>query len=244
MGVVTFNGKSTKQLGLIVQFIPSYTFPEREYQTVNIPGRNGDLVLDKGSFRNTERTYSFAKIFQNGENFIEQANKIVAWLHSAKGYAVLKDTYEPDYYRLALYRSGGEMSNFYDVATLIDVTFECKPQRYLIEGDEPISITTNKQKIPSKTAYDANPIITFTVQANKTATITISGCSITVGEFDAKTVVTVDCENKECYSGTTLYNRKLKLLNNKFPVLPGNQEAVVEFENASNITIRPRWWTL
>ena len=53
MGVVTFNGKSTEELGLIVQFIPSYTFPEREYQTVNIPGRNGDLVLDKGSFRNT-----------------------------------------------------------------------------------------------------------------------------------------------------------------------------------------------
>ena len=41
-----------------------------------------------------------------------------------------------------------------------------------------------------------------------------------------------------------IYNRKLKLLNNKFPVLPGNQEAVVEFENATNISIQPRWWTL
>ena len=144
MGVVTFNGKSTEELGLIVQFVPSYTFPEREYQTVNIPGRNGDLVLDKGSFRNTERSYSFAKIFQNGENFIEEANKIIAWLHSAKGYAVLSDTYEPEYYRMALYRSGGEMSNFYDKATVLDVTFECKPQRYLVEGDRPILITTNK----------------------------------------------------------------------------------------------------
>ena len=208
MGVVTFNGKSTEELGLIVQFIPSYTFPEREYQTVNIPGRNGDLVLDKGSFRNTERSYSFAKIFQNGENFIEEANKIIAWLHSAKGYAVLYDTYEPEYYRMALYRSSGEISNFYDKATVLDVTFECKPQRYLVEGDTPISITANNQKIHSKTAYDANPIITFTVKPNQTATITISGCSIKVGEFDTETTVTVDCEN------------------------------------ATNISIQPRWWTL
>ena len=247
MGVVTFNGVSTETLGLIVQFIPSYEYPEREYQSINVPGRNGDLILDKGSYRNIERSYSFAKVFNNNETFVNQANKIVSWLNSAKGYARLQDSYEPLYYRMALYKSEGSMSNFYDTATVLDVTFDCKPQRWLIEGDTPIAVT-NGSTIPEKTSYDANPEITMTVAANTTATLGISStgytCSISVGPFTENTTVTIDCENKECYSGNTLYNSKLTLTNGKFPVLPGSAVSTVSISNATNVTIKPRWWTL
>lgn len=243
MGVVTFNNISSESLGLVIQFIPSYTFPEKEYQTINIPGRNGDLVLDKGSYRNTERTYSFAKVFENGQTFVSEANKIVAWLHSAKGYARLEDTYEPDYYRMAMYRSGGELSNFYDTATVLDVTFECKPQKYLKKGDIEVA-KSDGDKIPNEQSYDASPVISFHVDANKTASIAIEDCEIQVGPFTEAKDIIVDCENKECYYGNTLYNQYLKLINGKFPVLVANTINTIHISNASNVKIKPRWWTL
>lgn len=243
MGVVTFNGTTSESLGLIVQFIPSYEFPEREYQAVNIPGRNGDLVLDKGSYRNVERTYSFAKIFQNGETFIDQANKIIAWLNSAKGYARLQDTYEPQYYRMAYYSNPGNLSNFYDTATLLDVTFICKPERWLISGEEFVTKTTG-QTITNETDYDSNPVIKVNVNANTTATVAIGDYSMTIGPFESATEITIDCENKECYSGNTLLNSKVSLSNGKFPVLPGKAETTITLTNVSSFQIQPRWWTL
>lgn len=249
MGVVTFNGTTSESLGLIVQFIPSYEFPEREYQAVNIPGRNGDLVLDKGSYKNVERTYSFAKIFQNGEKFHEQATKIIAWLNSAKGYARLEDTYElddngdPKYYRMAYYNNPGNLSNFYDTATLIDVTFICKPERWLITGEKFVTKTTG-QTIDNPTDYDSNPVMKVTVAANTTATVQLGDCSMTIGPFTAQTEVTIDCENKECYSGNTLLNSKVSLSNGKFPVLPGKAETTITLTDVSSFQIQPRWWTL
>lgn len=255
MGVVIFNGTSSETLGLIVQFIPPYEFPEREYQAVNIPGRNGDLVLDKGSYRNVERTYSFAKIFQNGEKFHEQATKIVAWLSSAKGYARLEDTYEldenghPKYYRMAYFNNPGALSNFYDVATVLDVTFVCKPERWLTKGEDFVTKTSG-QSITNPTDYDANPIITMDITNSNQATVTIGTKEITIGPFTGATSqnpisITIDCENKECYSGNTLYNSKLTLTNGTFPVLPGNETTTITFSNnVTNFKIQPRWWTL
>lgn len=243
MGVVTFNGVTSESLGLIVQFVPSYEFPEREYQAVNIPGRNGDLVLDKGSYRNVERTYSFAKIFQNGETFIGQANKIVAWLNSAKGYARLQDTYEPEYYRMAYFNNPGTLSNFYDTATLLDVTFVCKPERWRIDGEEFVTKASG-EKITNPTDYDSNPVIKVNVNANTTATVAIGDYSMTIGPFESATQITIDCENKECYSGNTLLNSKVSLSNGKFPVLPGKAETTITLTNVSSFQIQPRWWTL
>lgn len=251
MGVVTFNGKSTTDYGLVVQFIPPYEFPEREYQTVDVPGRNGDLILDKGSYRNVERTYSFAKALESNKSFTEQANEIVSWLNSAKGYARLQDTYETDkngdplYYRMAFFKSEGSLSNFYDTATVIDVTFECKPQRWLLKGEKDIPVTSSPFDLPiNPTQYDANPIITMTVAANTTATIEIGDCTVTVGKFTQSTTLTIDCENKECYSGNTLYNSKVSFSTGKFPVLPGSVATTVTVTNATNVKIQPRWWTL
>lgn len=249
MGVVIFNGTSSKSLDLVVQFIPPYEFPEREYQAVNIPGRNGDLVLDKGSYRNVERTYSFAKIFQNGEKFHEQATKIVAWLSSAKGYARLEDTYEldenghPKYYRMAYFNNPGTLSNFYDVATVLDVTFVCKPERWLTKGEEFVTKASG-EKITNPTDYDSNPVIKVNVNANTTATVAIGDYSMTIGPFESATEITIDCENKECYSGNTLLNSKVSLSNGKFPVLPGKAETTIVLTNVSSFQIQPRWWTL
>lgn len=242
MGIVKFNEKSSEDLGLIVQFKPSYTYPEKEYEKLHIPGRNGDLVLDKGSYQNVEKTYSMAKVFKPGQDFIASASSITAWLHSANGYARLEDSYEPEYYRMALYKSNGEMSNYYDAATALDVTFECKPQRWLKSGEISVQINSG-ESLKNPTTFDASPIITLTTTATS-VNLNVGDIAVQLINVPANTEITIDCENMECYSGNKLYNSSLKLLSGSFPVLKGSITTEITFTNAINVTIKPRWWTL
>ncbi len=53
------------------------------------------------------------------------------WMHSAKGYAILEDSYAPDVFRKAIYYNGGSYTNAYGQATAFEVEFICKPQKYL-----------------------------------------------------------------------------------------------------------------
>ena len=243
MGIIKFNNKSTEDLGIIIQFIPTYSFPEKEYDTIHIPGKNGDLVVDKGSYKNVERTYSIAKVFKPGQDFVSVANSIVSWLQSAKGYARLEDSYEPEYYRMAMFKSNGELSNFYDAATALDITFECKPQRWLISGEKELNIQ-NGDEIDNPTNYDASPIIKFTATPNENMTIKFDDIEVSIKDISESLELTIDCENMECYSNSTLYNSRITLINNKFPILKANTKTKITFSNVSNVKVTPRWWTL
>ena len=50
MGVIIFNGIPSTNYGIHVEKPPVYATPERDYEVVHIPGRNGDLVIDNGSW--------------------------------------------------------------------------------------------------------------------------------------------------------------------------------------------------
>lgn len=242
-GYFKFNGIKSSDLGLLVQFIPTYKFAEKEFNTVTIPGRNGNLVVDKGIFRNVEKTYSIAKVFAPGVSFVDAVNSIVSWLHSADGYVKLEDSYEPEYYRLAMFKSDGELANFYDKATVMDVTFDCKPQRYLVSGDEEISWTSG-ESIQNPTSYNAHPTITFTPTAGSESTITIGDNTITIDALQVTEELTIDCENMECYSATKLYNSKVHLQKPEFPKLDKSTTTQISYTNLTNFKIKPRWWTI
>lgn len=247
MGNITFNGISTESLGLIVQFFPTYHFPEKEYETVHIPGRNGDLVINKGSYKNVERTYSLAKVYSGTSGFIASSNSIASWLHSADGYARLEDTYEPDYYRMAMYKSDGDLNNFYDTATVIDVTFECKPQRWLKSGENEYNTDWFSEN-PNPTNYDALPIFIFETEPNTETVITVNDTTMRLVSLSStqSIKVVIDCENAECHSfdNTTLYNSKLTLSSGKFPVLKASTTNTITVTGATNVKVIPRWWTL
>ncbi len=161
MGKIIFNNISSEDLGLVVQTPPSYEFPAKDVESTHVIGRNGDVVIDNSSYKNVTRTYNVASVFRKGTNFVQNANRIVEWLYSSKGYARLEDTYEPDYYRKAVYSSGGDnLSNYYDEATVIKISFVCQPQRWLKIGEEETKIQNGESAILSNpTKYTALPKI-------------------------------------------------------------------------------------
>lgn len=165
MGIINFNGRSSLQYGIQVEHYPDYDVAEHEYEIIEVPGRNGDVIIDKGSFKNVDRTYELATGSTSKDSFIFLMKQFVNWLHSASGYARLEDDYEPEYYRLAVFKESINITNLYNQAGRASVTFSCKPQRFLKSGDithtfnRPNQTTFINRTIFNPTEFPSKPIL-------------------------------------------------------------------------------------
>lgn len=237
MGVVIYNGISSKSLGIEVEHPPDYEMPERDYDTYHVPGRNGDLIMDHGSYRNVERAYEIAIGDQN-VLFPELANKIAIWLHSGTGYHRLEDSYEDKYYRLASYHESANITNILFHAGRATIHFDCKPQRYLKAGERKRTFTS-AGKLNNPTRFQSLPIIT--VKGSGAGVLTVG--SYTVSLTDVLTETTINSEAQDVYKGSENRN-PYTTLSAGFPKLePGNNN--ISFSGGiTSVEVIPKWWTL
>ena len=184
MGNLIFNSISTEDLGLIIQAPPVYTFPSKDLSTQHVPGRNGDLIIDNKSFNNVDRVYSIGSVFRPGTNFIANAQKIIEWLASSKGYCRLEDSYDPLVFRLAEYQASNSLTDYYGKATAINVTFNCKPQRYLKGGEKEVAFTGSEAIIENPTKETSLPRITISGITYTDKDVVL----MTVSNFDTSSV--------------------------------------------------------
>lgn len=155
---LNFDGESSRTYGVYITGEAVYNAPEREVEMIAIPGRNGAFALDRGRFENIEVTYP-AGIFADTEaDFAEAISDFRNFLCSRSGYCRLTDEYNPDEYRLAVYKSGLEVSTSLLRAGEFEITFECKPQRFLTSGETPITVTSG-DTITNPTLFDSNPML-------------------------------------------------------------------------------------
>lgn len=157
---LTFDGASSRNYGVYITGEAVYNAPERDVEMIDIPGRNGAFALDRGRFTNIEVTYP-AGIFTDDEtDFADAISDFRNWLCSRSGYCRLTDEYNPDEYRLAVYKSGLEVTPAQLIAGEFNITFECKPQRFLTSGETAVSIANNGT-INNPTLFDASPTLIF-----------------------------------------------------------------------------------
>lgn len=254
MGEMTFNGISTADKGVVIQTPPAYEFPEKDYEVYHIEGRNGDLTIDKGSYKNVKRTYYLAPIVGAGSTFVKTAQEVVKWLMGAKGYARLEDSYEPLYYRKALYRQGGGMADILGLgeATRINVSFECKPQRYLKTGETPEIVSTENEWVElneNPTLEIALPEITVEGTSGMTIEFGVGPDNLNV-EVKSSLVINftdegiLDSELQDCYNNTEFLNSQLTLTNGFPKMYPGKNWIKITNGTITKLEIKHNWWTL
>ena len=234
MGIITFNGSSSEGI-FVVEHPPEYEIPEREYEIVPVPGRNGDLVFDKGSYKNVDRSYDIA-VGKIGGDYTTLVNPISKWLHSTSGYARLEDSYEPDYYKLAMYSEKKSFSNIYQQAGRATITFNRKPQRFLKSGDTKI---TNPTSIINPTTFDSSPIIT--VRGTGNGVLHIGAFIITITNII--NFITLNSEIGDAYNGLINLNDYI-VLSNGFPKLVPGSNTISFSGGITSVEIIPKWWTI
>ncbi len=124
---------------LNVELIPDIVVPGRRRQQIQIPGRNGDVILYDGAYNNVVRKYNvyISKNFAETDmTFLETVRGALEKIVSLQGYNILLDAYSDDsqYYPDNFYYAE-LLSDFSIVNTFMKfgrctLTFNCKPFSY------------------------------------------------------------------------------------------------------------------
>ena len=240
MGVITFNGVASTSLGIQVETYPTYEVPEREYEVVHVPGRNGDVVINTGTFKNATNTYKVSMATFEQVQYYKKMNAVAEWLHSSSGYARLEDSYTSDFYTYAYFDKNLSIENLFNEAGRATLSFIRKPQRFLKTGDTAVSFTTSGT-LTNPTGFASLPIINVTTD-NTAGTFTIGNFTFLIKA--AAGSLTVNSETQDVYSGTINKNSYVTLVNGTFPeLLPGSNNISMT-GGVTKLEIIPKWWTI
>ena len=126
----TWNSITSDTLGLIVEKYPNRPIPSRKIAAYQIAGRDGDLLVDYGSYTNVIQEYEVFVKETSGNTLQENITTIANWLIGTAGYQTLTDSYDTNIYRDARVENASEFVNSLNRFGRGTIRFDCKPQRW------------------------------------------------------------------------------------------------------------------
>lgn len=207
---------------------------ERDMDIITVPGRSGDLHIDKKRYKNISVTYTCVIVSEAARRYEEFIDALLCEGMNQR----IEDGVHPEWTRQGTLRGSVKpsLSRFRDLYRF-DLTFDCAPQKWLKSGEIEIPIN-GTYNIFNPTRHKAMPLMKVT----GAGTIAFGGDRITVGT--AKSDMVIDCEMGDAYGSTTglSYNDLITLTNMDFPgIVPG--DSVIATTGCS-IVLTPRWWTV
>lgn len=231
MNSFIFNGKKSSEFGIYISGSGTYKFPERDVQKIEVPGRNGDLIIDNGRFKNITLNYpAFVR-----QNFKKNTDAARMWLLQDSAYHRLEDSYHPEQFRLARFVGPIDWSmRFMNLSGECELMFDCKPQRFLKSGEVPIRATSDI-KLMNPTVFEAKPLIRV---YGENGTLIVGNNIVRILKIDEYVDIDSDVEN--AFKGTVNCNANIRL--EDFPSLCSGETGIKIEGNITSIEITPRWW--
>lgn len=229
---LTFGGVSTSSYGCYISGGGTFNSPTREYEMIDIPGRNGALIGLEKRMGNIDVTYPAFIVSSFKTNLENLRSALIA----KTGYQELTDTYHTDEYRLACFPGDIDVDVDHLRAGQFDLVFNCKPQRFLTSGKTKTTITSASGSITNPTLFDSKPLITVTGYGE----LWIGSQKITIDNVYPS--VTIDSEMGDCYYQSNNANAQVTFQQNDFPVLVPGANATTKANTITTIEITPRWW--
>lgn len=230
---LVYDGADSRDYGVYISGQGVFNAPAKAYEFLSIAGRSGALIGNEKRLENIEVTYP-AFIYAN----FKQA--VAGWrnfLLSRNGYCRLIDSYNPNEFRMASYVGGLEVeATSKNDAGQFDIIFNCKPQRYLLSGEDARVFTANGSII-NPTLFPSQPLI----RIYGTGTVGIGNNAVTV-TYAAGAYTDIDCEMMDAFYGAINCNRNIQIQNKDFPVLPFGETGITLGSGITRVEITPRWF--
>ena len=240
-GVFTFGSIKSDDYDIYISGSGTHNAPAEDIERIEIPGKNGDLLIRKNRFKNIDVKYPAFTFAANEEGYAENIRKIRNILKSQVGYQRLQDTYHPDEFRMASFTAAIETSDTSILrAGKFDLIFNCKPQRFLVSGETLMSIASGKG-ITNPTPFNSKPLIHLVGYGQASIgsyVFTING-STSIDMY-------IDCEMMEAYSvsGGIITSRNSLLAASAFPELVPGVSGITYAGTITTFEIVPRWWII
>ena len=218
------------QLQAPIEF--SEAVPVVEAQT--IPGRNGDLIWETGSYENRSGSASCFCLQKDVEKAISSAGR---FLMGKKGYRRLETSDDPDHYWMARVENSPQIAMRLRTLAPFDIGFDCKPQRFVKSGENAIVFQENGFLF-NQYGQIALPFITIYGQG--TGILTIGDCLVEVKTLEG--VLYLDSDTQNAYNDNG--NQNMNINAAVFPVLPDGDIEIGFSGGIERVEIIPRWWEL
>lgn len=154
-----FDGINSLDNGVYITGEAVYNSAERDVEMIEIAGRSGALVMDKGRYKNVSLTYPAGAFGSDQAEFAKKMRQFRNLMATKHGYKRLVDDYHPDEYRMAVFKDAIEVEPVGNSkAGEFELLFDCMPQRYLMSGETPMAISSG-DVVFNPTMNDASPLL-------------------------------------------------------------------------------------
>lgn len=245
MNSFTYNGVNSLTLGLRIESKNVFSVPQYDIKFQAIPGRDGDLIQPNGRFPNAQVTYT---VFLPAKSQAELAQKLTAvksWLYTEPDrYHILTDTYDTVSYRKAVINTQLDIEDQLGKIGVFTISFSCLPYKFLLSGQQEISVSTTPYTLANPTAFASKPYIK--VLGSGAGTLKIShGRSRDIPTWDFSDIngyVEIDSEEMNFYKGSVSCNEDVE--GSGFPILRPGNNGISFTGSITGLLIIPRWVTL
>ena len=248
---ITFGGIDSSNYGIYVAGNAVFNSPERDVTMIDVPGRSGQLTLDNGRFLNMEITYNAFVAGDNPNDIKSRIRDFRNAIGAKTGYQRLTDTFHTDEFRQAVFRNGLEVEpTIYQTGGFFDITFDCKPQRWLTSGETWVTVLSGPQSIDNPTLFDASPLIRV---SGANGNVVIGNYTIAVASNPGTlsgAQVNIDCELGDAWYVDLLtgnivsLNSYITMSGSDFPKLNPGTNTVNFTGSITQVDIQPRWWRI
>ena len=215
---------------------PKIIRPARKMTSTPIAGTNRENIQMEDAWETYDQPYSLY-LGDGSEDSIQEAIQTVAEKLFKTGWQVLEDDYEPDIFRLAYYKGPFEVENRYTRIGKFDITFRCRPERFLKTGDTPVSVASG-ESLPNPTAQTAKPLIH--IEGSGSGNLTVGDTTMAfTGLVD---YLNIDCDTMNVYRLAS--ENRNSLMTGEFPVLKSGQNPITFTGGITSVTITPRFWVI
>lgn len=194
-----WNGRDSRDMGLVVESLPPITRPAMRVSTMEIDGRDGDEVVELGY-----EAYDKEIVFGIKKTTEEYLNSLMYWL-SGDGELITSVEPTKKYYckiyevldleRLCRFRKGG-------------IRLHTQPYKYAVSESAVEWSGSNKVlQVQNQGNTSSAPLITVT--GSGVVNISVDGtfvCKLDLGEDD---MIIMDSAEMEAYDNTSLRNRDM-----------------------------------
>ena len=224
-----YNGKDFADFGVFVDESKAFGSPEKDYELVEIMGRNGNLSIYNDRFKDI--TLPFPCFIRTG--FIEKYRSLLAYLNSQTGYQRLETDKEPNHFRKALFQGIVDpQTTAFNHGGFFTVNLLAHPQRFLKSGEIPVSAT----ELWNPTYFDSHPLI----RCYGNGSLMINSQTITVAS-NPYDYVDIDCDIMDAFYGANNANSYVSF-NTDSVVLRSGTNGITH--NMTKVEITPRWYEI
>lgn len=236
MNFFTFGGINSNEYGVHISGSGTYNAPKRNVTMQAVPGRNGSITFDNGNFENITVKYPAFVVNTLPDSIKKLRNMIGAKV----GYQRLEDTYDPEVFRLGIYKSGLDVktSGYANRHGEFTIEFDCKPQRFLKLGENEVEFAA-PGVLFNPTEMNAKPFIR--VYGTGAGMVGVGDYIINISAIDE--YIDIDCELMDAFKGSVNCNNKVIFSDDVVDLGPG-ENAITFSGDITQVDITPRWWIL